>query len=41
MHKRFEWDLDQNVELQFARGLSFEQVQVAIEQSKYIIILVP
>lgn len=37
--KRFEWKEDKNQQLQYERGLSFEQIQTAIEQGKFIDII--
>ncbi len=37
--KRFEWSEEKNQQLQQERGLSFEQIQTAIEQGKLIDII--
>jgi len=37
--KRIEWNEDKNQKLQKERGLSFEQIQIAIEQDKLIDII--
>lgn len=37
--KRIEWNEDKNQALQKDRGLSFEQIQIAIEQDKLIDII--
>jgi uncharacterized DUF497 family protein len=39
IYKRLEWDESKNQQLQNERDLSFEQLQVAIEQNKLIDII--